>query len=78
MSFGKGKYDVQCTELRKSTGADLALAIIIGGDLGNGFSAQTNNINTLDAIPAVLRTLANSIENDIREADAKELKNVHD
>jgi hypothetical protein len=73
MSFGKGKYDEACTALRKHTQASMALAIVVDGHSGNGFSVQTTNPAMLDAIPAVLRTLANSVEKDIRNADAEDL-----
>ena len=69
MSFNKGKYDEACTVLRKTTGASCAVAIIIDGEHGNGFSVQTNNPHMIDAIPSVLRILANSIERDIRDVD---------
>jgi hypothetical protein len=69
MSFGKGKYDEACTVLRKQTQANMALAIIVDGHSGNGFSIQTNNLDMLFAIPSLLRVLANSIEEDVKNKD---------
>jgi hypothetical protein len=77
MSFEKGKYDEQCSVLRKTTGGSCAIAIILDGDGGNGFSVQTDTINMLDAIPSVLRMVANSIEKSIRDGEVEE-EYVHD
>lgn len=40
MALGPGKYDAQCTALRESTEATVAIAIIMDGNHGSGFSMQ--------------------------------------
>jgi hypothetical protein len=35
MAHGPGKYDAECTAVQQSTGADVALVIVIGGKKGH-------------------------------------------
>ena len=71
--MGPGEYDAECTAARESAGAPIAILIIIGGDRGNGFSAQFitdvpgKPPKELAAVPALLRDVADQIERDQRE-----------
>lgn len=63
--IGPGKYDDACTVAQKMTKAEGTLLIVINGEFGSGFSAQTN-IATLLRLPTLLREVATYIENDRR------------
>jgi hypothetical protein len=68
MAIGPGKYDAACTAAREATGARGVILIVFGGKLGDGFSAQLElPVAALVKIPAVLRTVADSIEADTHE-----------
>jgi hypothetical protein len=57
MTFGPGKYDDLCTEVREKANARGAIVIVIGGERGNGFSCQ-GDLVTLSRLPDVLESLA--------------------
>lgn len=61
MALGPGKYDDLVTELRLKICAAGVIVVIIGGDKGDGFSAQLPPEMTL-LIPTVLREVARQIE----------------
>lgn len=61
MPNGAGKYDDLCTMVRDEADAKGALVIVIEGSKGNGFSAQLPPENA-HAIPSLLRTVADQIE----------------
>ena len=63
--LGPGKYDDLCTEIREATEAEGVILIIIGGNKGQGFSAQLSPEATVK-MPAVLRSIADQIEDDAR------------
>jgi hypothetical protein len=62
MPMGPGKYDELCTKAREEAMAAAVLMIVIGGNKGSGFSVQTADLVVLAALPAILRDLANDIE----------------
>jgi len=64
--IGQGKYDLECEHVRKVTGAQGVLVLVLGGDKGSGFSAQVPAI-ALGMIPGFLREMAGLIEQDARE-----------
>lgn len=57
MSNGAGKYDDLCTVVRERSEAQGAIVIVLGGNLGSGFSVQAN-IETLSQLPEMLETIA--------------------
>jgi hypothetical protein len=61
MPLGQGRYDDECSLARMAAGAAGAMLIIIGGRLGNGFSAQLP-AHVLPTVPAALRAMADEIE----------------
>lgn len=65
MATGGGKYDDECTVLRHSTEAECAIAIVIGGNKGEGFSVQSTNPQRLHELVALLRGVADEIEIDM-------------
>lgn len=69
MPIGPGKYDEICGWARARAKAIGALLIILGGERGNGFSAQfmvedqsIGGILELAAVPKLLREVADEIE----------------
>ena len=63
MPFGPGKYDEAATVARRMTGGDVLL-IVVGGAQGGGFSAQCSPA-LLARLPALLRGVADDIEQDV-------------
>jgi hypothetical protein len=63
MPIGPGKYDQYCTDVREKTKADAVLLIVIGGDLGGGFSCQADLATTMK-LPDILETVAAQIRRD--------------
>lgn len=61
--LGPGKYDHLCTYVRKESGGDGAIIIVLNGENGNGFSCQATP-ETTKLLPAILRDLAGQIEGD--------------
>lgn len=59
---GPGKYDNECEVARELTGAAGVLLIVFNGNRGSGFSATITDPAILQAIPAVLRSVADDIE----------------
>ncbi|MDO8713994.1 MAG: hypothetical protein Q7K13_05895 [Polynucleobacter sp.] len=60
MSNGAGKYDHLCTEVRTKAESKGAIIIVLGGNLGSGFSVQAD-IDTLSQLPDMLETIAKQI-----------------
>lgn len=58
---GPGKYDAACTAARETTHAAGVLLIVIGGNQGNGFSAQLTP-DILITVPELLRDMAKQID----------------
>jgi hypothetical protein len=63
---GEGKYDAICTKARIEAKAVGALLMIIEGKNGSGFSVQAPGA-ILVQLPAVLRFVADEIEQDIKK-----------
>jgi hypothetical protein len=64
MPLGPGKYDDLATHAREASSADAVIVIVVNGDKGSGFSVQTNGTAALK-LPALLRILADAIEQDM-------------
>lgn len=62
--IGPGKYDDLCTRIRSETKASGVILIVLGGNRGEGFSAQLTPEATAKISP-MLRHLADSIEADL-------------
>jgi hypothetical protein len=67
MFNGPGKYDDLCTAAREAARAQGAILLIFGGDKGHGFQVQAS-IDVVLKLPELLRTLAQQIEAQHREA----------
>ena len=68
MALGPGKYDEITTEVRNTTEAHGVILIVVGGNLGSGFSVQTMDRRFAEMIPALLRNMAEQIENDVGQS----------
>jgi hypothetical protein len=66
MPIGPGKYDAECSGVRTKTQARGTFLIVIEGDRGSGFSC-TSEIGVLLTLPALLRSMADSIEADLKK-----------
>ena len=71
MALGPGKYDDLATYVRTQAQAGGVIVIVFDGDNGSGFAAQ-GDIYMHSAVPAILRTLADQIEQDIRPAPGEQ------
>lgn len=78
MPIGPGKYDDVCSMVRKQVGLGEAdtvppgggvILIVLGGNLGNGFSVQADFATTV-TLPALLRRTADQIEGSLRGGSA--------
>ena len=65
MAMGPGAYDELATLVRERAKADGVMLVVINGEKGSGFSCQLPLVETL-RIPAVLRSMADAIERDLR------------
>jgi hypothetical protein len=72
MAFGPGKYDDETTAIREKLKASGIILIVLGGDKGEGFSAQLDFASTM-AMPEILRTVADQIEES--QAEMKKVAN---
>ena len=68
MALGPGKYDDEATVVMEMTRAAGVLLMVMGGDRGQGFSFQ-GNIELIRQIPAMLRTVADQIEDDLNSPE---------
>ena len=66
MPIGPGKYDELATTVREQAHASGVLVIIFDGTEGSGFSAQLPPGDAVFAVPAILRAVADSIDESIR------------
>jgi hypothetical protein len=64
--LGPGKYDDLCTQAREAAGAVFTLLVIGGGKKGTGFSVQVVEPGFTPDLPALLRAVADEIEEDQR------------
>jgi len=64
--LGGGKYDPELCEVMASSRAEVVVLIVIGGNRGNGFAmalAEAMRLsNVVPEVPAILRAIADSIE----------------
>lgn len=68
MALGAGKYDDLCTIVREQADARVAIVIIVGGNKGQGFAIQSDDLTVLAAVPDMLELLARLIREDLRIA----------
>jgi hypothetical protein len=60
MAIGPGKYDPFCTFVREKTKAKAAIVIVVAGELGSGFSCQTDVDIAID-LPGLLEHIAQDL-----------------
>jgi hypothetical protein len=65
MPLGPGKYDDLATAARKAAEATGVIVIVIGGNQGHGFSVQTHDLGLAAKLPAILRYIADGMEEDM-------------
>jgi len=70
-----GKYDDLALRDLVQTNALMSVVIIIGGNLGNGFSVSTTSPDVLAKLPDILRQVASNIERE-RAGDAYRRKQL--
>jgi hypothetical protein len=63
MAIGPGRYDKECTLIRKKTGAEGIILLVFSGEKGSGFSCQAP-LDVTRRLPSILRELAEKIEAD--------------
>jgi hypothetical protein len=63
--MGPGKYDDLATYVRETAQANGVAVIIIGGNKGSGFSIQNADASLTEAMPMLLRRIADEIEKDM-------------
>jgi hypothetical protein len=66
MAEGAGKYDAEATMVMQSTNATCVIVWVNGGDRGEGFAIQTKDLTLLGAIPSIMRSIADQIEQDMK------------
>lgn len=64
MAHGPGTYDHEATLIREGVDARTVLVAVLDGSRGSGFSVQTRSPDDLQALPALLRHIADQIEAD--------------
>lgn len=67
MALGPGEYDALATHARERSQADAVVVIVVRGNRGSGMSVQVK-ADVLLALPALLRSVADSIEQDTPKA----------
>lgn len=67
MAHGKGKYDDECSFVRRMTGAQGTAVIIIDGAGGHGFSVQMPKEHLIK-LPETLEEMAKQIRADLVSA----------
>lgn len=67
MAIGKSKYDMECEHVRKMTGAQGVILLVLGGNLGHGMSCIMPAALT-PMLPNALRDLASRIEEETQQA----------
>ena len=66
MPRGPGKYDDICTQVRKASGAQGVVLMIVDGTHGHGFSIQVATRDIQHEIAGMLRQAADQIEADVK------------
>ena len=66
--IGPGKYDAECHETMRSTGAVGCVVIVIAGDRGDGFSFRTRDPELLRVLPTMLENMAADIRADAQRS----------
>jgi hypothetical protein len=68
MALGPGKYDDLATIVRERTAAQGVIVIVLGGSRGSGFSVQVEGADISAKLPAMLRNVADGIEQDVAKS----------
>jgi hypothetical protein len=68
MALGPGRYDDHAERILKETEAEAVLVLVVKGNKGSGFSCKAPIAITL-MLPAILRRLAQDIEETHREGE---------
>lgn len=66
MPIGPGLYDDLCVRALLETNASATIVLILGGDKGTGFSINMRDARVAFELPALLRSMADGIEADLR------------
>ena len=61
MALGPGVYDEICSFAREAANAQVAIVLILGGNLGNGLSVQTLGEVSTVKIAALLHEVAHQM-----------------
>ncbi|RPH76023.1 hypothetical protein EHM76_00280 [bacterium] len=69
MTAGPGRYDHVATRAREMTDAKAVVVIVIGGNLGEGFSVQTDNPTILLSLSDLLEDVAAQLRRDFRDSE---------
>ena len=67
MALGAGVYDDACTQARESTKARSVILMVVDGDKGSGFSAQSDDPMFQMQFPLILRRMADAIDEDLKK-----------
>jgi len=62
MPIGPGKYDDLCTKVREEAEAVAAIVVVFRGNLGTGFSIQSESEEVVNRLPSILRAMAAEME----------------
>lgn len=62
---GDGIYDRECRKVFRELEAEVAVLLIMGGNRGNGCAVGVTDPRNLAPLPALLRALADGIEEDL-------------
>jgi hypothetical protein len=65
MPIGQGKYAMECEHVRKMTGAQGVILLVLGGNLGHGMSCILP-AELAPTVPGMLRHLAELIETETK------------
>lgn len=68
MPTGAGKYDIHCSRILSEEDADAVVVMVINGHKGNGFSVNSADPVLALHLPAILREMADSIEQDLKRS----------
>ncbi len=72
MPLGASKYDDLATLVRKRAKARGVIVMVFGGEVGSGFSVQTQDAQLIAILPELLRDMAADIEADMLRQEGRE------
>lgn len=68
MPIGPGKYGARAEALLREVGGQLCCVITLDAAKGSAFDVATTNASHLQALPNILRDVAEAIERDLKIA----------